>query len=121
MPDDEATTGLGRALDLLVAVRARLRDVIALKVRRGEEVDMDRAEVAALDTDINDLRQRLTELRAAGTVIPALLPAEIQATQRLLDDLAAIAVQDLLVATGINLIKAGVTTARELAGPTGRG
>jgi len=114
MAGDEATTGPEMALKLLVATRARLRDLIALKVRRDEDVLMDRAEVAALDTDINNLRELLTERRAGGAVIPPLSPAEIQTAQRLLDDLAGLAVEDLLVATGLQLIKTGLTTARDL-------
>ena len=80
MAGDEATTGPEMALKLLVATRARLRDLIALKVRRDEDVLMDRAEVAALDTDINNLRELLTERRpclAAGSCFQSIAQIEL--------------------------------------------
>ena len=45
MARDEAISAIETALKLLEAVRAKLREVVALKVIRGQDESFDRAEV----------------------------------------------------------------------------
>ena len=114
MARDEAISAIETALKLLEAVRAKLREVVALKVIRGQDESFDRAEVAALGTEINDLRSLLTEVTASHSVIPAPSPDEIAAATRLLDDLTGLVVGDALVTGGLDVLKTGLATARDL-------
>jgi hypothetical protein len=114
MVRDEAIAAVEIVLKLMQAGRGKLRDVIALRIRRGEDVSMDRAEVAALDSDINNLRDLLADLRAGGAVIGTCPPTEIQAAQRLLDDIVRLVVDEALVAGGLKLVTVGLATARDL-------
>jgi hypothetical protein len=114
MARENAIAAIETALKLLETARATLREVIALKLVTGEDVSFERAEVASLDREINDLRDVLTQLHAGSSVIPAPSPAEIQAGMRLLDQLAGLAAQDAMLAGGVALLKTGLATAREL-------
>jgi len=100
--------------EALEARRAKLRELIALKLLTGEDVAFERAEVASLDVEINDLRDLLTQLRASRVVVSAPSPAEIQAASGLLDQIVGLAARDAATSAGLALLSAGLTTARDL-------
>jgi hypothetical protein len=113
MARKDAIAAIDTAVKLLETARTKLREVIALKLLTSEDVSFERAEVAPLDREINDLRDLLTQLRAGSSVIPAPSPAEIRAALGLLDQLAGLVAQDAAVAGGLELITTGLATARE--------
>lgn len=114
MPTDNAIAAIEMALRLLEAKRAKLRELIALKLLTAEDVSFERAEVASLDVEINDLRSLRTQLRAGRTVIAAPSPAEIQAATGLLDQIVGLTARDAATAAGLALLTAGLATARDL-------
>jgi hypothetical protein len=114
MPTDDAIAAIEMAIKLLEAQRAKLRELIALKLLTGEDVAFERAEVASLDVEINDLRDLLTQLRAGRAAISAPSLAEIQAASGLLAQIVGLAAQDAATTAGLALLSAGLATARDL-------
>jgi hypothetical protein len=81
----------------------------------GGDVRPERAEVAALDVEINHLRDVLTELRAGTVVSPPPTPEQIQAATRLLDPIVALAAEDAAVTAGLDLLQTALAAARDLS------
>jgi hypothetical protein len=114
MANGNAVAAVEASLAILEALRSKTEEVIAFKLANRRSVAKDRAERATLNRQIANARDFLLEVKAASVVVTAPTPEEIAETQAVLRRIRELAVEDAIVAGGIELIRQGLVTAKSL-------
>ncbi len=114
MANGEAVAAMEASLAILEALRSKTEEVIAFKLAKRRSVEKERAQRATLNRQIANARDLFLEVKAAQVVVTAPAPAEIAEAQALLRRIKELAVEDAILAAGLEVIRQGLVTAKNL-------
>jgi hypothetical protein len=114
MANEDAIAAVEASIAILEALRSKTEEVIAFKLAKRRSVEKERDQRANLNRRIADARTFLIEVRAAKVDVTPPTPEEIADAQSVLQRIKALAVEDAVVGAGLELIRQGLVTAKNL-------